>query len=372
VKRHTIFHPQPGRRTFRRLLVQELRDDRWRVVEIAVAWARRAGARALFPALRAFARRGGLIRITVGIDIEHTSREGLAQLLKLQKYGDVGLWIHHNELPYVTFHPKVYLFRNGEAAKLIIGSQNLTAGGLALNTEAALEFEGRSTAKAIVRAADTLALWRDPGSPVARPLTKDFLNQLVKMGYVLPEKRLRTRVKMLRQAIKRRRTQRLFGRQKTMRFGGAKRRRAARVKSAAIARALLMRVRKAHVTDRPTQTQLPKAVYDDGFFAGVDAIRSLHDGRAHEVRKAWARGIINTLKLEIPEMRNFADPVLRFLRGHDGTVVYEAYDRGTPAGDGIFKALADGRTTTPRKTFLTLPGSPGQATWWRFLEPDEV
>jgi len=370
LKRRTGFHAQPERR-FVRTLVREFRDERWHLAEIAVAWVRRSGAQALFPALRAFLARGGLLRIIVGIDLENTSREGLRQLLKLEKYGDVGVSVHHNEAQYVTFHPKIYLFRNGNDAKAIVGSNNLTAGGLALNTEAALTLEGSNSSKTIIRIADTLAQWRDPSSVFVRPLTQELLEELVQEGYVLPEAKLQKRRQTLRTVVRRKRSRQLFGRQAVPGLHRIKRRKAATPATPEIARVLLMRVRKAHATDRPTQTQLPKEVYEDGFFSGIDATTSLHDGRSHTVRKAWARGIVNTLKLEIPEMRRFADPVLKLLRTSGAEVRYEVHDRHTQAGSHIFADLEAGRTSVPRKTQLTRPSNPGQSTWWRFLDPTE-
>ena len=169
------FYDQPARHRFGQILIEELKQPHWLVVDIAVAWVRHTGARQLRSALRKFLRRGGILRITAGIDIENTSREGLAELLRLLRHGDAGVFVYHNEARTVTFHPKVYLFSNATKAKLIVGSSNLTWGGLSTNTEAALEVEAPLRQKAVQAAQEVLRSWRDPATLVARPLTRDLL-----------------------------------------------------------------------------------------------------------------------------------------------------------------------------------------------------
>ena len=45
--------------------------------------------------------------------------------------------VFYNRLPY-TFHPKIYLFESPTAADIVVGSGNLTEGGLFTDYEAAL------------------------------------------------------------------------------------------------------------------------------------------------------------------------------------------------------------------------------------------
>jgi hypothetical protein len=125
---------------------------------------------------------------------------------------------------------------------------------------------------------------------------------------------------------------------------------------------LLMRLRKASVTDRPTQTQIPFRVVDT-FFQGATAVRSAHDGVSHGIIAATARGNRNTIKLEIPEMRTFAEPVARFERTPNG-IVYETYDVGSPHGNQILQSLQAGQQDgTTQQTIR----DPQRATWWRFI-----
>ena len=43
--------------------------------------------------------------------------------------------VFHNPLPH-TFHPKLYLFKSDDHAEMVMGSGNLTEGGLYTNYEA--------------------------------------------------------------------------------------------------------------------------------------------------------------------------------------------------------------------------------------------
>jgi hypothetical protein len=123
-----------------------------------------------------------------------------------------------------------------------------------------------------------------------------------------------------------------------------------------------MRLRKASVTDRPTQTQIPFRVIDT-FFKNATQARSVHTGEAHGIIEASARGGRNTIKLEIPEMRDFNQPIARFERTPTG-IVYETYDVGTPKGNQIMASLEEGRRDGT--TQLTI-SNPDSATWWRFI-----
>jgi len=76
------------------------------------------------------------VNITIGIDAGGTSVEGLVNLMDaLENRGNI--WIFRNANSS-TFHPKIYLFRNEELADLVIGSGNLTEGGLFTNYEGSI------------------------------------------------------------------------------------------------------------------------------------------------------------------------------------------------------------------------------------------
>jgi HKD family nuclease len=106
-------------------------------VRIAVAYARASGVLRLAPALKRYRDRGGHVEVIVGVGRDSvTSRQALEILLD---YSDV-LYAFSNAA--TTFHPKIYLFRQGrQRAVAYVGSNNFTAGGLFTNYEACVELE---------------------------------------------------------------------------------------------------------------------------------------------------------------------------------------------------------------------------------------
>jgi hypothetical protein len=327
-------------------------------------------------------KNGGSLRAIVGVDLDNTSKEGLDELIALKTHGSVNLFVHHNEAGTV-FHPKLYLFRNTTAASLIVGSNNLTEAGLFRNTEAGLAVDveiGNPVVTSVVNALDG---WADPSLGLAKELDTKFLDELVANGYVKSESTLRAEAASRRSSsTKGGSGKKLFGsvqvtapsRSKASSSVNPNGHSSKKTKAAPIAVAkptstgqvLLMRVRKAHVTDRPTQTQVPKEVAQSPFFNGISAVTSVHTGNQWRIRQAMARGIVNTLKLEIPEMRHMSDPVIRFERTN-GSIQYEVYDAATSKGQAIMQGLRTGLKSPIPSTQLTKPSSPATATWWRFI-----
>ena len=389
-----MFYSQPLSVRFGTNLINLLQARTWTSLDIAVAWVRASGIAHLEPALADFLKAGNAVSITVGVDLDNTTMEGLASLLALQQHGPMSVFVHHNEAGTI-FHPKLYLFQNDTRAKLIVGSNNITQAGLYQNTEAGLELDAPVNDEIVIAAKDALASWRDTTLNLARQLDTAFLNDLVSNGYVHDEATLKAQSAARRAASapKNGAGKKLFGgvavtppakpatsqtssaaAQPTKKPAPTSTTAAVTPASssgvaaapAATGQVLLMRVRKAHTTDRPTQTQIPKEVANAPFFGGIKSVLSVHTGDSHNVREASARGIINTLKLEIPEMRKMSEPVVRFERTPAG-IQYEVYESTTAQGKAIMSSLQAGRTTSPPTTKLTLPSNPSGATWWRFI-----
>jgi PLD-like domain len=99
---------------------------------MVVAWAKRSGLARATDELNTIRGRGGTVAAIVGVSEGGATEQGLRML------------IEHTDEAYVfhdrrrTFHPKVYLAESGDHAMLLVGSHNLTAGGLAWNYEAGL------------------------------------------------------------------------------------------------------------------------------------------------------------------------------------------------------------------------------------------
>ena len=366
-----MLYNQPLATRFGTDLLRHIASNNWTSLDVAVAWVRASGVAHLQSGLEVFLRAGNRFSIVVGLDLFNTTKEGLEALVALSTVGNAEVFVYYNESGGI-FHPKLYLFKSARAAKLIVGSNNLTESGLYSNTEAGLEVD-LPLADATIRAADeALQSWKDTATDLARRVDAALIAELVAEGYVRTEADVHAEYAGRRTARAPRR--RLFGSvpvtvpRPTGGVGAGRRRAAPRARPAAspTGQALIMRIRKAHATDRPTQTQLPIRVTREPFFSGITAVTSSHNGQSHGVIRANARGGLNTLKLEIPEMRAFADPVIRFQRTAGG-VNYEVYDAGTPRGRTIMRALNAGLGMAPPQTHLTLPNDRNRATWWRFI-----
>jgi hypothetical protein len=100
-------------------LLQELGNAQWTQFHAAVAWIKRSALNHLAHSLEQFDNRAE-VRLSVGIDLHETSREGLEDLLRSISRGEV--WIFHNDFSTATFHP-IYVFRNTTRAKVILGEE---------------------------------------------------------------------------------------------------------------------------------------------------------------------------------------------------------------------------------------------------------
>lgn len=94
-----------------------------------VAYVRESGVRRHEAALRMVA---GRTRVLIGIRNEITSVQAVERLLAT----GVEVFAVDTAKRERVFHPKIYLSRNGEESLLLIGSANLTRGGMARNIEA--------------------------------------------------------------------------------------------------------------------------------------------------------------------------------------------------------------------------------------------
>ena len=131
------------------------------------------------------------MRFVVGIDAGGTSREVLEELLSWSV--DVRIVKHRH--PGHMFHPKIYLFEWTDRRIVIVGSNNLTDGGLFRNYEGAAQITYASPEDDAEFSSATLALERflEPSGPTAYRLTREWLAQAVKSGHVPTEAEARER-----------------------------------------------------------------------------------------------------------------------------------------------------------------------------------
>jgi hypothetical protein len=114
------------------VLADGMRDATMSRLWIATAWGKRSGIGRIQRAAADFRAGGGTSEVIVGIDEGGATREGLTACL--DAFDDV--FIYHDPGPR-TFHPKIYAVEGQQKAMLVVGSGNLTRGGLFTNYEAA-------------------------------------------------------------------------------------------------------------------------------------------------------------------------------------------------------------------------------------------
>lgn len=110
-----------------------LKSGKYTDFKIAVAYSRNSGIGRIYNELLRFSNNGGKTSVIAGIDQGHTSYQALSNL---KVFAKDNMFIHYNKNRNVTFHPKIYLFGNNDIERIIVGSSNLTAGGLFSNYEA--------------------------------------------------------------------------------------------------------------------------------------------------------------------------------------------------------------------------------------------
>lgn len=102
------------------------------VLYIAAAWAKRSGLARISGDVSSFRNRGGSAHAIVGVSEGGATSQGLQMLTTMfdtaHVFHDAGR----------TFHPKVYLASGPNVAALFVGSNNMTAGGVGWNYEAAM------------------------------------------------------------------------------------------------------------------------------------------------------------------------------------------------------------------------------------------
>jgi len=122
-----------------------------KTVKVAVAFAKHSGLKLIEGPLTKCLANGGSVEFIVGLDFHTTDAAVLQTFHSLSKsYSNFGFYCFSDPSDHVvTYHPKLYLFEDENTVKGIVGSSNLTRGGLSENVEinVLLEME-RGTEKA--------------------------------------------------------------------------------------------------------------------------------------------------------------------------------------------------------------------------------
>ena len=110
-----------------------LGSSHYHTLNIAVAFAKNSGVLRIKDGLEKFRSHGGTVNAYVGVDLGGTSYEALTALLL---HTD-SLNVVHSERGQ-TFHSKIYHFLGNNGGLLVVGSHNLTGGGLWTNFESSV------------------------------------------------------------------------------------------------------------------------------------------------------------------------------------------------------------------------------------------
>ncbi|WP_224762301.1 phospholipase D family protein [Brevundimonas aurantiaca] len=114
-------------------LIGLLGSGKYHTLNILVAFAQTSGVLRIKAAIEQFRSLGGKVNVIVGVDLGGTSYEALTSLL----INTDSLAVVHSENRQ-TFHPKIYHLEGDKEDLLIVGSNNLTGGGLWTNFESSL------------------------------------------------------------------------------------------------------------------------------------------------------------------------------------------------------------------------------------------
>lgn len=167
-------------------LIQLLDSTNYHTVNIVVAFAKNSGVLRLKGALEKFRERGGKVNVYVGVDLCVTSYEALSNLL----FCTDSLNVVHTENDQ-TFHTKMYQFLGETKGVLIIGSHNLTGGGLWTNFESSahisVDMSNTEDIEILNEQADyfnNLTSLQDLFMPI---VAKDDVERLLQNGYIVKE-----------------------------------------------------------------------------------------------------------------------------------------------------------------------------------------
>jgi HKD family nuclease len=106
-----------------------------------VAFAKRSGFALIERELKTRLKDGIVVVFVVGIDFYQTDPGVIETLLSLKRHGDLTIYMGSFDRS-ATFHPKLYVFETDRHVEVIVGSANLTGGGLFNNHELSVAYEG--------------------------------------------------------------------------------------------------------------------------------------------------------------------------------------------------------------------------------------
>lgn len=122
---------------------------------VAVAFVSRDGLDMIQRPLERSLAGNGYAEFLVGLDMLVTEPEALEALFALcREQPNVSLFCHVSLIPGAAYHPKMYLLREPSHVTLVIGSSNLTRGGLERNIEVNMMLQAEQGSRVISDAYD--------------------------------------------------------------------------------------------------------------------------------------------------------------------------------------------------------------------------
>lgn len=168
---------QPFSQSLHSVLVERLSDASVTRVDIVTAWAKRSGLTLIDKPLKAFAQRGGTTTTIVGISAGGATQQGLQLVMETSRKS----YVFHDPTGR-TFHPKYYVLRSISSALVVVGSNNLTLGGMSNNYEVAACFDldlATDQDRQFLAAIDSLTDRLVSMSSTCLPLTPALLSALM-------------------------------------------------------------------------------------------------------------------------------------------------------------------------------------------------
>lgn len=189
----TFLLNQPDDGRLSSLLKELLAKPELSEFDALVAFAVSSGVRQVQAELESLLKRGGAVRIVVGVSNKVTSVEGLTLLLGLVHKGANVFVFHNDDWGNPIFHPKLYLCKGKDAGVLIVGSNNMTGKGLAGNYEVSLVHEldlrNETDARLVDSSAKLMQSYCDVAGGFSHVLDAGFLRELEAAGYLGSEAR---------------------------------------------------------------------------------------------------------------------------------------------------------------------------------------
>lgn len=189
-------------------LIELLDSQDYHTLNIVVAFAKSSGVLRIKDSIEKFRAGGGIVNVYLGVDLGVTSYEALTALLLCTD----SLNVVHSEKGQ-TFHTKIYQFLGKKKGLIVVGSHNLTGGGLWTNFEssALIPVDSSSTNDIeILKAQDDyisgLASLKDSFMPIG---AKDDIDKLLHNGYIFKE--VSQKVHLAKAATQDGNQERLFG-----------------------------------------------------------------------------------------------------------------------------------------------------------------